>query len=102
MIAGKRIAFTVPVPGRVEPGLDEHQLTAVIALLERAPIALPPPKQDPWDPRGRFAHLDRQGYLDAAGAAELLRDPPAVGIAPNADQRKEPRKGGVDRYPWSS
>jgi hypothetical protein len=102
VMARKRIRFTVPVPGRVEPGLDEHQLAAVIALLERAPIELPPKKRDPWDPNGRFAHLDRQGYLKAADAVALLRDPPAVGIAPNADQRKGPREGGVDRYPWSS
>ncbi|MET0163233.1 MAG: hypothetical protein ABW204_11310 [Microbacteriaceae bacterium] len=100
LLAGKRIRFSVPV--RTAQPLDEHQLAAVIALLERAPIELPPKKQDPWDPNGRFAHLDRQGYLEAADAVALLRDPPAVGIAPNADQRKEPRKGGVDRYPWSS
>lgn len=97
----RRIRFSVPVPTRAEPQLDERQLDAVIALVERAPIELPPPKQDPWDPKGRFAHLDRQGFLDAADAVQLLRDPPATGLAPNADSRPKPRKGGVDRYPWS-
>ncbi|GMA28905.1 hypothetical protein [Arenivirga flava] len=98
----RRIRFSVPVPTRAEPQLDARQLAAVIALVERAPIELPPPKQDPWDPKGRFAHLDRQGFLDAADAAQLLRDPPATGFAPNADSRPKPRKGGVDRYPWSA
>lgn len=97
----RRIRFSVPVPTRAEPQLDERQLAAVIALVERAPIELPRPKQDPWDPKGRFAHLDRQGFLDAADAVQLLRDPPATGLAPNADGRPKPRKGGVDRYPWS-
>lgn len=98
----RRIRFSVPVPTRAEPQLDERQLAAVIALVERAPIELPPPKQDPWDPKGRFAHLDRQGFLDGADAVQLLRDPPATGLAPNADSRPKPRKGGVDRYPWSA
>ena len=69
------------------PVLDAAQRDALLALLERAPVELPPALNDPYDPKGRFSYLDRPNHLDRDAALELVREPPVRGLGRRPDQR---------------
>jgi len=59
--------------------LNERDREVLAVMVERSGIHLPPTKPDPYDPTGKFAWLDQQGYLTKEQTVGALLRTPATG-----------------------
>lgn len=55
--------------------IDDARRERLLQVIERSSIVAP---VDPYDPKGRFTHINFPGALDKRSAAELVRDPPSA------------------------
>jgi len=59
--------------------LGDHDREVLAAMVERSSIQLPSAKPDPYDPKGKFAWLDQQGYATKEQVLDAVLHTPTTG-----------------------
>jgi hypothetical protein len=73
----RRAPFCLLSPRAI--ALDESDRAILVELLRASSIRLPPAEPDPYDPKGRFAHLDQRAHLTRDEAIGYVLDTPPTG-----------------------